>query len=138
VGIRTFSHVAIGVRDMELALPPSGATSWSCTVNLDLTLYQEPDTGRGGAQFLCPAVAIIDLLALDEDDSFVVIELKRGKATRDDFGQLASYVGWVQSNLAESGTATGILVSDGETPQWQEAVKLTDRIQRVDLKSLKL
>ncbi len=107
-------------------------------IDLSLRLYRDPISGRRGAQYVCPAVGIIDLLAVDDRDDLYVIELKRGKALQKDFGQLASYVSWIQNHLAGGHAVTGLLVSDGVTPAWQEAAKLLDCIRHVDLNELGL
>ncbi len=78
-------------------------------VGLKLQLYKGDD-GKSGAQFSC-AVGRIDLLTTDDGGDFVVVELKNRRATRNDFGQLASYVGWVRTNLATNQEVFGILGS---------------------------
>ena len=44
-----------------------------------------------------------DLICLDENDDFTVLELKRGMSSDQAIGQVLRYVGWVQENIATKG-----------------------------------
>nr|WP_280522973.1 endonuclease NucS domain-containing protein [Paenibacillus pasadenensis] len=55
-------------------------------------------------------VGRIDLLAVDEDDNFVVLELKVGKGADYALGQLLRYMGWVKSKLCSGNTVKGEIV----------------------------
>lgn len=57
-------------------------------------------------------VGRIDVLAVDQNGNFVVIELKAGTATSSVVGQLLSYVSWVRQNLAKGGEVRGIIIAD--------------------------
>lgn len=63
-----------------------------------LRLYVEDD-GTTGQQYATD-VGVIDILAVDADGDFVVIELKRAESNRNVVGQVLSYIGWVKNNLA--------------------------------------
>lgn len=74
-----------------------------------LRLYQDEDI-RGieypvGGRF-------IDILAVDKDGGFVVIELKVSRGYDRVIGQLFRYVGWIRQNLAEPGQRVrGVIVA---------------------------
>lgn len=57
-------------------------------------------------------VGRIDLLCIDRNRNYVVVEIKRPKADfREVVGQITSYMGWVRKNIATKGqTARGIIV----------------------------
>jgi len=52
------------------------------------------------------------LLALDRNSSFVVIELKAGKAIDHVIGQILGYMSYVRKSLADGGEVRGIIVAD--------------------------
>lgn len=71
-----------------------------------LKLYEE------GSEFTTD-VGRIDLLAIDDNENLVVIELKTGKAGDSAFGQIMRYIGYVEENVADSGqNVRGIIVAD--------------------------
>jgi len=73
-----------------------------------LLLYKERD--RNGRQYTTE-VGRIDLLARSDEDSWVVIELKRDRAGDKTIGQTLRYIGWVKNNLAQEGqSVSGIIV----------------------------
>lgn len=53
----------------------------------------------------------IDILAVDKDGTFVVIELKVSRGYDRVIGQLLRYVGWVRVNLAEGQRVRGIIIA---------------------------
>ena len=75
----------------------------------DLRLYEEE--GMTGVEF--PAGGrFIDILAVDREKSFVVIELKVSRGYDRVVGQLLRYMGWVNSNLADPNQGVrGIIVA---------------------------
>jgi hypothetical protein len=75
----------------------------------DLRLYEEE--GITGVEF--PAGGrFIDILAVDLNNYFVVIELKVSRGYDRVVGQLLRYMGWVKSNLADSNQGVrGIIVA---------------------------
>lgn len=74
-----------------------------------LSLYRDGDVD--GRQLDTGAVGIIDLLALDKAGSFVVIELKAGKAADSVCGQILGYIAWVRKELAGDKKVRGIIVA---------------------------
>jgi len=57
-------------------------------------------------------VGRIDLLALDKENNFVVIELKAGLATDRVVGQVLGYIRYVRKNLAKEKDVRGLIVAD--------------------------
>jgi hypothetical protein len=74
-----------------------------------LTLYRDGDVD--GRQLDTGAVGIIDLLAVDKVGTFVVIELKAGKAADGVCGQILGYMAWVGKELAGGKKVRGIIVA---------------------------
>jgi phage anti-repressor protein len=74
-----------------------------------LRLYETPESD--GRQFPAGTWSI-DFLAIDnEDDSLVVIELKRGRTSDAVIGQTLRYMGWLKRNLAREGQQVkGIII----------------------------
>lgn len=78
-------------------------------IEAGLTLYS--DQGISGVEF--PAGSrFIDILALDKDKNYVVIELKVSRGYDRTVGQLLRYMGWIEQHHAESGRSVrGIIVA---------------------------
>ena len=74
-----------------------------------LELYT--NEGITGRQFNTE-VGRIDILALDRNSNFVVIELKAGVANYSVVGQILGYISWVRQNLAEGKEVRGIIIAD--------------------------
>ncbi len=62
-----------------------------------LTIYRDED-GTPGQQYVTD-VGIIDILARDAQENFVVIELKRAESNYHTVGQVLNYMTWVEENL---------------------------------------
>jgi hypothetical protein len=67
-------------------------------------------TGRDGIEFPS-AVGPIDILAMDDEDSLFVFELKRADSSDRAMGQLARYMGWVQQTIGKGRKVFGIIVA---------------------------
>ena len=84
-----------------------------------LKLYEE-DGEAVGQQYRTGEVGTIDLLCEDEESGdIVVIELKRGRQSDEVVGQLARYVGWTQTHLANGRRVRGIILA----PQFDEKLR---------------
>jgi hypothetical protein len=96
-------------RDIEIALVSQLDT-------LGLTLFVDQD-GRSGKQYPAGEHGQIDVLALDSNENFVVIELKR-EAPRATIGQLAGYIAFVRNNLAKprGRSAVGWIIARRSSP----------------------
>lgn len=74
-----------------------------------LKLYSKE--GVTGRQF-STEVGRIDILAVDKDDNFVVIELKAGTASYSVVGQILGYISWVRQNMSKGRAVRGIIIAD--------------------------
>jgi len=74
-----------------------------------LRLFQD-QTGRSGREYPT-AVGPIDILAVDADGAFVVLELKLDRGPDRALGQLARYMGWVRANLSTGVEVRGVVVA---------------------------
>lgn len=75
-----------------------------------LTLFED-ENGNKGQQYFTEDAGYIDILALDANKDFVVIELKKGRKNDEVVGQVLRYIGWVRRNLAKDNQKVrGIIV----------------------------
>ena len=66
-----------------------------------------------GQQFETEDAGRIDILARDKNDGYVVVELKRDKASDSALGQILRYIGWVRLNLlSDDEMVRGYVVGD--------------------------
>lgn len=92
-----------------------------------LHVYQEEEFN--GVEFPVGG-RFIDILAIDQNDDFVIIELKVSRGYDKTLGQILRYMGWVEKNLADGKKVRGIIVASEIT----EDLKLaTSRIPDVKL-----
>lgn len=73
-----------------------------------LKLYHD-DNGIPGRQYSTD-IGIIDLLCIDKDNNFVILEIKKGKGSDKVIGQITRYMGWIKENLARSKVVRGIVI----------------------------
>lgn len=80
-------------------------------------------------------VGIMDFLCLDNNDNYVVIELKR-KGTDQTLAQLCRYMGWVKVNLTKNNQKVlGVIVSESKDVRLEYALKV---VPNISLKQMKL
>lgn len=91
-----------------------------------IRLYVDP-TGRDGIEFPT-AVGPIDILAVDEDNSFVVFELKRANSPDKVVGQLARYMGWVGHTIGRDRKVLGVIVSKTISENLRYAVSVVPNV----------
>lgn len=92
-----------------------------------LTLYE--DEGFNGIEFNAGG-RFIDILAVDRQGSFTVIELKVSRGYDRVIGQVLRYMGWVEENLADRGDVRGIIVANEITT---DLILATKHLPAVDL-----
>lgn len=78
-----------------------------------LKLYVDSD-GNTGQQYYTSEVGYLDILAVDNEGNFVVIELKKGRKNDEVVGQILRYMGWVRNNLAKPDQTVRGLIIVGE------------------------
>lgn len=66
----------------------------------NLKLFHD-STGRSGLYYPATGVGEIDILAVDDRGNYVVIELKRDRASDSAAAQLGRYMQWVEENFAK-------------------------------------
>lgn len=80
-------------------------------------------------------VGVIDFLAVDENNDFVVIEIKR-RSSDETRGQLLRYMGWVKKNLYKNGQQVkGVIIAEQKDNRLEYALAVT---QNVEFKRMKL
>jgi hypothetical protein len=85
-----------------------------------LQLYVEEE-GIDGIEYVTD-IGRIDILAVDKDGQFVVIELKVGRGPDAVCGQLMRYVGWVKIHLAHGKPVRGIIIAQTISKKIQYAL----------------
>jgi RecB family endonuclease NucS len=77
-------------------------------IETGLKLYKD-EKGILGRQY-STGIGIIDLLCIDKDKKFVVLEIKKEKGSDITVGQITRYMGWVKENLANNKEVRGIII----------------------------
>lgn len=77
-----------------------------------------------GQQFEAGDAGRIDLLTIDENGDFVVIELKAGEVDRQVCGQIQAYMGWIKEHLAKDKSVRGVIIGNDFTPRARYAAKV--------------
>lgn len=85
----------------------------------NLRLYKSEN--KGGIEFQLTQ-GRIDILAVDRENKFVVIELKLSRGRERTIGQLLYYMGWVDENLG-SAPCRGVIVASDITTELATAVR---------------
>jgi hypothetical protein len=94
-----------------------------------LSLYTEE--GFTGVEFPVGG-RFMDILAVDAQGRFVVIELKVSRGYDRVIGQLMRYMAWVQKNLADGATVRGIIVANEITDDLKLAASLLANVKLVE------
>jgi len=93
-----------------------------------LQLYEDA-AGADGQQYATD-IGPIDILAVERrSNSFVVIELKKGRPSDQVIGQILRYMGWVKKNLCKEGQAVkGLVICRDPDPKLSYALEMTNNI----------
>lgn len=85
--------------------------------------------GNEGQQYETD-IGFIDVLAIEEDsNTFVVIELKKGRSSDRVVGQVLRYMGWVRRNLCTKGkNVRGLVICRDHDPKLTYALEMTNNI----------
>jgi restriction system protein len=83
----------------------------------ELKIYEDED-GNDGQQYSTDDGGLIDILAVElKSNSFVVIELKKGRPSDQVVGQVQRYMGWVKEKLCTDGQGVkGIVICPEPDP----------------------
>lgn len=94
----------------------------------DLAMYVAED-GTTGQQYTTD-VGIMDILAVDKNGDYVIIELKRAESGYKVVGQVLNYMGWVQDKLLQDGQKVrGMIIVGRADKTLRAAVRpVSDRI----------
>ena len=93
-----------------------------------LKLYRdEEDDTIIGVEFDCGGKRI-DILAVDKDGRYVVIELKVSKGYERTIGQILRYRAWVRKEMADGKPVRGIIIAKSITPDLKLAAGEIDGI----------
>jgi hypothetical protein len=81
----------------------------------------------------------IDLLCYDRKQKrYVVIELKNVRAGQNTFGQIATYMGWVQQRVSNGRPVHGLVIARGFDNKFLTAAKTNNQVAQIDLSQLGL
>ncbi|MEZ4866630.1 MAG: endonuclease NucS [Caldilineaceae bacterium] len=94
----------------------------------DLKIYEDVE-GLDGQQY-STGIGPIDILAVElKSNSFVVIELKKGRPSDQVVGQILRYMGWVKENLCQGDqTVKGIVICRDPDPKLSYALKMVNNV----------
>jgi restriction system protein len=95
-----------------------------------LKLYEDSE-GNEGQQYATNQVGYIDILAVEkETNSFVVIELKKGRSSDQVVGQILRYMGWVKQNLCTNGESVkGLVICSEPDTKLSYALSMVDNVE---------
>lgn len=90
-----------------------------------LRLYVD-DNGVEGIEYRT-SVGRIDILAMDENEDFVVLELKLSRGIDTTVGQLLRYMGWLRSEYPDK-KVSGVIVAENFDEKIKYAVKVVPNV----------
>ena len=74
-------------------------------------------------------IGSIDILARDkQNNSYVVVELKKNQTSDDTIGQVARYMGWIKDNKKDN-NVRGIIIAAEYDQKLEYALKVIQNIQ---------
>ena len=88
----------------------------------------EEDDSIVGVEFDCGGRRI-DILAVDTNGTYVVIELKVARGYERTVGQLLRYKSWVRKEMANGAPVRGVIIAKSISPDLKLAAEEIDRIQ---------
>ncbi len=94
--------------------------------NKSLMLYVN-ENGVDGVEYRTD-VGIIDILAIDDENNFVIFELKLSRGNDQTLGQLLRYMGWVEENIAHDKKVHGVIVAKTIDEKLRYAMKKTQDV----------
>jgi hypothetical protein len=118
--------------EADVEIPP-----YSVSLEKDLINYLASDPSQiekgfelKEKEYDTKTVGRIDLLCIDRNRNFVVVETKKGKESDKVVGQIQRYMGWINRNLAKNGESVRGIIIVNEFDEWLDyAVSVNDKIQ---------
>jgi hypothetical protein len=106
--------------------------------NLEILRPHGYDLELIGRQVICKGHGgRIDLLCLDRKAGrYVVIELKNVRAGQNTFGQIMTYVGWVNEHYPKRKPALGLVIARGVDNRYLSAATTTPNVKHLTLEQL--
>ncbi|MGQ0685431.1 PDDEXK nuclease domain-containing protein [Bradyrhizobium sp.] len=103
-------------------------TNFSTIFQGTLKIYQDAE-GNDGQQYTTD-IGYIDILAVEpQSNSFVVIELKKGRPSDQVVGQVLRYMGWVKEKLCVDGQKVkGLVICQQRDEKLAYALKMVNNI----------
>lgn len=99
----------------------------------NLKYFDEEGQVPKNGQYDTQTVGIMDMLCIDENGNFVVIEIKR-QATDKTIGQILRYMGWTKEELCKDGqTVSGIIVAERKDIYLEFAMKIIPTVNFLKL-----
>lgn len=94
-----------------------------------LIIYEDAE-GNDGQQYATD-IGPIDILAMEpESNSFIIMELKKGRPSDQVVGQILRYMGWVKKNLCKDGQGVkGLVICRERDPKLSYALEMTNNIE---------
>lgn len=93
-----------------------------------LKYYDEERQNENIGHFDTQEVGIMDILAVDNDNNLVVIELKRESSDKT-LGQILRYMGWAKKNLCKKGQEVkGIIIAETKDNRLDYALTITPNV----------
>ena len=114
---------------MEKYLEEFIVSNFEAVFGDEIRVYRDED-GNDGQQYLTD-VGVIDILAREAaGDSYVVIELKKGKTSDAVVGQVLRYMGWVKEQLClEAQGVRGIIVCGDQDEKLDYALSMVKDVE---------
>lgn len=94
--------------------------------NRRLRLYTD-ENGRNGVEYPTDA-GPIDILAIDDQDNFVVFELKRARSPDHAIGQLTRYMGRLVQTVAKGKQVRGVIVAKSITANLRYSIAVVPNV----------
>jgi len=105
-------------------------SNFNTIFNGSLKIFVDID-GNAGQQYTTDGIGTIDILAMEPaTNSFVVIELKKGRPSDQVVGQILRYMGWVKQTLCKEGQdVKGLVICRDPDQKMSYALSMTSDIQ---------
>ena len=102
--VRNILHkLKLGVGDEETIILLENGIEEAVKANLSLLNLRLADDKISQQFIMGIGVGRSDLICIDQNGDYVILEIKKDSASREAIGQVMTYVGWAQDNLALKG-----------------------------------